>query len=57
MSSKNPKFSFDILFLFIDIEPIFFRYQPNIGIINNSFFRIKTGPSKIVCKKKVSNID
>ena len=47
----------EILFLLIDIDPIFFKYQPNIGIISNSFFKIKTGELKIVCKKKVSNID
>ena len=57
MSSKKLRFSFDILFLLIDIEPIFFRYHPNTGIINSSFFKIKTGELKIVCKKKVSNID
>ena len=57
ISSKKPKFSLEILFLLIDIDPIFFKYQPNIGIINNSFFKIKTGELKIVCKKKVSNID
>ena len=34
----------------IEIDPIFFKYQPNIGINNNSFFRINTGELKIVCK-------
>ena len=52
ISSKNPKFSLVTLFLLIDIDPIFLRYQPNIGIISNSFFKIKTGELKIVCKKK-----
>ena len=28
--------------------PIFFRYQPKIGIKSNSFFKIKTGELKIV---------
>ena len=27
----------------IDMDPIFFRYHPNIGINNNSFLRINTG--------------
>ena len=50
ISSKKPKLSFVTLFLFIEIDPIFFKYQPNIGINNNSFFRINTGELKIVCK-------
>ena len=48
ISSKNPKLSLVTLFLLIDIEPIFFRYQPKIGIKSNSFFKIKTGELKIV---------
>ena len=48
--SKKPKLSFVTWFLFIDIDPIFFKYQPNIGIHNNSFLRINTGELKIVCK-------
>ena len=43
--------------MLIDIDPIFFKYHPNIGIFNNSFFKINIGELKIVCKKKVSNID
>ena len=50
ISLKKPKLSFVTLFLFIEIDPIFFKYQPNIGINNNSFFRINTGELKIVCK-------
>ena len=48
ISSKNPKLSLVTLFLLIDIDPIFFRYQPKIGINNNSFFKMKTGELKIV---------
>ena len=55
--SEKPKFSLVILFLSIDIDPIFFRYQPKIGILSNSFFRIKTGELKSDCKKNVSNCD
>ena len=50
--SKKPKLSRAILFLSIDIDPIFLRYHPNIGIFNNSFFKTKTGESNIVRKKK-----
>ena len=50
ISSRKPKLSFVTLFLFIEIDPIFFKYQPKIGINNNSFFRINTGELKIVCK-------
>ena len=57
MSSKKPKLSLVILFLLIEIEPIFFRYQPKIGIWSNSFFKIKIGESSGICKAKVSNID
>ena len=39
-----------ILFLFIEIEPIFFKYHPKIGIKSNSFLRIKTGELKTVCR-------
>ena len=45
------------LSLSIDIDPIFFKCQPKIGIFNNSFFNIKTGFLKIACKKNVSNND
>ena len=38
-------------------SPIFIKYHPNTGIFNNSFFKMKIGELKIVCKKKVSNID
>ena len=55
--SKNLRLFYVVLFLSIDIDPIFFRYHPNIGILSNSFFKINTGELKIVCKKKVSNID
>ena len=48
ISSKNPKLSLVTLFLVIDIDPIFFRYQPKIGINSNSFFKMKTGELKIV---------
>ena len=48
ISSKKPKFSFVILFLFIEMEPIFFKYHPNIGINNNSFFKINIGELKMV---------
>ncbi len=51
------KLSFEILFLSIEIESIFFKYEPKIGIFNNSFLRMNIGELKIVCKKKVSNID
>ena len=57
ISPKNVRLFFDTLFLLIDIDPIFFKYQPNMGIIKSSFFRINTGELKIVCRKKVSNID
>ena len=43
ISLKKPKLSLVVLFLLIEIDPIFFRYQPNIGICRSSFFRIKTG--------------
>ena len=39
------------------MDPIFFKYQPNIGIDKSSFFKMKTGKLKIVWRKKVSNID
>ena len=32
ISLKKPKLSLVVLFLFIEIDPIFFKYQPNIGI-------------------------
>ena len=48
--SKKPKLSLLTLFLRIDMDPIFFKYQPKIGIISNSFLRIKTGELKIVCR-------
>merc|ERR1711991_1207660 len=57
ISLKKLRFSFVILFLFIEIEPIFFKYHPKIGIKSNSFFKTKTGELNIVCRKKVSNID
>ena len=41
----------------IAIEPIFLKYQPNKGIFNSSFFKIKIGPSSGICNAKVSNID
>ena len=47
---KKPRLSLVVLFLLIEIDPIFFKYQPKIGINNNSFFRINTGELKIVCK-------
>ena len=34
----------------IDIDPIFFKYHPKMGIKSNSFLRIKTGELKIVCR-------
>ena len=37
---------FEILFLLIDIDPIFFKYQPNIGIRSSSFFNINIGELK-----------
>ena len=46
MSSKKPKFSFVTLFLLIVIEPIFFKYQPKIGICVSSFFKINRGELK-----------
>ena len=55
--SEKPKLSLVVLFLSIEIEPIFFNCQPKIGIFNNSFFKIKTGELNIDCKKKVSNWD
>ncbi len=55
--SEKPKLSLVILFLSIDIEPIFFKCHPKIGIFNNSFFRIKTGESNSDCRKNVSNCD
>ena len=42
--SKKPRLSFVTLFLFIDIDPIFFKYQPNIGINSNSFLSINFLP-------------
>jgi len=45
---EKPKFSFEILFLSIDIDPIFFKYIPKIGILSNSFFKIKIGELIIV---------
>ena len=44
------KFSLLILFLSIEIDLIFFKYQPNIGILSNSFFKIKTGELNMICK-------
>ena len=55
--SKKPKLSFVVLSLSIDMEPIFFKYIPKIGILNNSFFNINIGELKTVCKKNVSKID
>ena len=55
--SENPKLSLVILFLSIMIDPIFFKYQPKIGILINSFFNIKTGELNSACKKNVSNCD
>ena len=54
---KNPRLSFVIFPLFIDIDPIFFKYYPKIGIDNSSLFKIKIGELNMVCRKKVSNID
>ena len=48
--SIKPKLSLLILFLFTDSEPIFFKYQPNTGILINSCFKINIGELKIVCK-------
>ena len=39
------------------MDPIFFRYHPNIGMSSNSFLRINTGELNKVWRKKVSNID
>ena len=50
--SEKPKFSLVILFLSIEIDPIFFKYHPNTGILSSSFFKIKIGALNIVCKKK-----
>ena len=50
--SVKLRFSLETLFLFTEIESIFLKYQPNIGIFNSSFLRIKIGELKIVCKKK-----
>ena len=46
----KPRFSLEILSLSIDIHPIFFKYNPNKGILISSFLRIKTDDLKIVCK-------
>ena len=46
--SIRPKLSLLTLFLFIEIEPIFFKYHPKIGIVISSFFRINTGELKMV---------
>ena len=46
--SKKSKLSLVVIFLFIDTHPIFFKYQPNIGISISSFLRIKKGELKIV---------
>ena len=48
ISLNKPKFSLLTLFLLIEIDPIFFKYQPKIGINNSSFFKINTGELKIV---------
>ena len=39
----------------MDIDPIFFKYQPKIGIKSNSFFKIKTGELKISCQPVAIN--
>tara|TARA_A100001015_G_scaffold288944_1_gene360309 strand:+ start:493 stop:867 length:375 start_codon:yes stop_codon:yes gene_type:complete len=38
--------SFVVVSLTISIEPIFFKYQPNKGILRSSFLRIKIGYCK-----------
>ena len=43
------------LFLLIDTDPIFFRYQPKIGIKSNSFYKIKIGELKINCQPVAIN--
>ena len=45
---NSPVFILKRELLLIDIDPIFLRYQPKIGINSNSFFKIKTGELKIV---------
>ena len=55
--SEKPRLSLVILFLSIEIEPIFFKCHPKIGILNNSFFRIKIGELNNDCRKNVSNCD
>ena len=45
---KKSKLSLVTLFLFIEIDPIFFKCHPKIGISISSFFKIKTGELKIV---------
>ena len=53
---KKPKLSFVVLSLLIDIDPIFLKYQPKIGIPSNSFFKINTGELNIVGKKKFQTL-
>ena len=48
ISSKKLKLSFVTLFLLIEIDPIFFKYHPKIGISINSLFKMNTGELKIV---------
>ena len=49
-SGKTLKILIVILFLLIEIDPIFFKYQPKIGIESNSFFKINIGELNIICK-------
>ena len=56
MSSKKPKFSFVTLFLLTEIEPIFFKYQPKIGISISSFFKINRGELKLFEGKKFQTL-
>ena len=55
MFSKKPRLSFVILFLCIEIDPIFLKYHPNTGIINSSFLSMKIGELKIVSESSAAS--
>ena len=48
--SMKLRLSFVTLFLLIEMESIFLKYQPNIGIFKSSLFSMKIGELNTVCK-------